>query len=193
MSNESITVSVSYFAKPGKENTVETLRLAKKRADELGIKTIVIASTWGDSAAQLAQLCNKSIKIVAVGRHSGYTEPNVVEVKPENRQVIESLGGIIFNGIHAFGGVGRSVRIQMNTYQIEEIIAETLKTFGQGMKVACEISLMAADAGLVKTGEEVISIGGSGKGSDTAIVLQTFNARDFFKIRIKEIICKPRL
>ena len=41
-----------YFEKAGIENTETTLKIAKKRAEELGIKTIVIASTVGDTAVK---------------------------------------------------------------------------------------------------------------------------------------------
>ncbi|MFH1928052.1 MAG: hypothetical protein ABIK79_07760 [Chloroflexota bacterium] len=52
---------------------------------------------------------------------------------------------------------------------------------------------MAADAGLIRTDEEVIAIAGTGRGADTAVVLQPAHAQDFFNLRVKEIICKPRL
>ena len=77
----------------------------------------------------------------------------------------------------------------MGTYQIDEIIAFTLRCFGQGMKVAAEITLMASDAGLVPGGEPIIAIGGSGQGADTAVVLQPTHAQTFFDLRILEIIC----
>ncbi|MBI2979936.1 MAG: hypothetical protein HYY41_03810 [Chloroflexi bacterium] len=59
------------------------------------------------------------------------------------------------------------------------------------MQVACEISLMAADAGLVRTDEDVISIGGSHRGADTAVVLKPVNSTNFFDLRVGEILCKP--
>ena len=76
-----------------------------------------------------------------------------------------------------------------------EIIADTLRIFGHGMKVACEITMMAADGGLVRTDEDVIAIagtGGEGRGADTAIVLKPVNSHDFFDLKVKEILCKPR-
>jgi hypothetical protein len=63
---------------------------------------------------------------------------------------------------------------------------------GQGMKVVIEISVMAADAGLVRTDEDIIAIGGSGRGADTAVVLRPVNSNDFFDLKVKEILCKPR-
>ncbi len=87
------------------------------------------------------------------------------------------------------GGVGRAVRRKFNTMQVDEMIAHTLRVFGEGMKVAVEIVLMAADSGLIRTDEDVISIGKY----DTAIVVRPANAQDLFNLRVKEIICKPLL
>ena len=53
--------------------------------------------------------------------------------------------------------------------------------------------IMAADAGLVRTDEDVISIGGTGKGADTALLIQPANSSNFFDLKIKEIICKPSI
>jgi uncharacterized protein len=57
--------------------------------------------------------------------------------------------------------------------------------------VAIEAALMAADAGLVRTDEDIISTGGSATGLDTAIVLQPVNASSFLDLKVREIICKP--
>jgi hypothetical protein len=59
------------------------------------------------------------------------------------------------------------------------------------MKVACEVAVMAADAGLVRTDEDVIAIAGTGRGADTALVLRPVNSQDFFDLKVKEILCKP--
>ena len=73
-----------------------------------------------------------------------------------------------------------------------EIVAHTLRRMGQGVKVAVEVSVMAADAGLIPTGGEVIAIGGSGKGADAAIVLKPAHMNNFFDLEILEIIAMPR-
>ncbi|MDQ1352131.1 MAG: uncharacterized protein QG657_2437, partial [Acidobacteriota bacterium] len=41
--------------------------------------------------------------------------------------------------------------------------------------------------------EDVISIGGTGKGADTALVIQPANSFHFFDLKVKETICKPAL
>jgi hypothetical protein len=70
-----------------------------------------------------------------------------------------------------------------------------LRLMGQGFKVACEVAVMAADAGLVRTDEEIIAIAGVGRsgGADTALVVRAEPAHRFFDMKVKEILCKPRL
>jgi len=75
---------------------------------------------------------------------------------------------------------------------LDEIIAYALRTFGEGLKVIAEIAVMAADAGLVRTDEEVVAVAGTGRGADTAAVVLPANAQDFFDLEIREVLCKPR-
>jgi len=66
------------------------------------------------------------------------------------------------------------------------LIADTLKLLGQGTKVAVEVAVMAADAGVL-SGQDIVSIGGSGRGADTALVLKPAHQNNFFKMRIREV------
>lgn len=70
-------------------------------------------------------------------------------------------------------------------------MADTLRCFSQGMKVAVEISIMAAEAGLVQAGEIILAVAGTGDGCDTAIIIKPAYARKIKETRILEIICKP--
>jgi len=185
-------VVATYFEKPGKENTERTLDLAKKRAEELGIRTILVASTRGETGVRACEVF-QGHDVVVVTHSTGFKEPNHQELTDENRAAIEAAGGKILTCQHPFGGVGRAVRKKLGTYELEEIIAYTLRLFGEGMKVVVEIALMAADAGLVRTDEPVIAIAGTGKGADTAVVLKPANAQTFFDLQVLEILCKPRL
>lgn len=187
-----------YFDNPGGENTDEVLRIAKQRAEELGIKTIVVASTHGDTAVKAVDVFD-GMKLIVVRHSTGFREPDVQEFTEENRKIVESKGVPIVTAAHAFGGISRALRQgdipeTRQTYVVGDLIAHTLRIFGEGMKVACEIAVMAADAGLVRTDEEVISIAGTGRlrGADTAIVLKPDTAHRFFDLRVKEILCKPR-
>ncbi|MBI4181193.1 MAG: hypothetical protein HY528_04605 [Chloroflexi bacterium] len=183
---------IVYFEKVGKENTEETLRIAKQRADELGIKTILVSSTRGDTAARAVEVFTGA-KVVAVSHSYGFRESGVHEFTAENRQKVESRGGVVLTTTHAFAGIDRALRLKFNTIALGEIVAYVLRIFGQGMKVVCEIAVMAADSGLVSTDEDIVVIAGSGKGADTAVVLRPVSSNNFFDLRVKEILCKPHL
>jgi hypothetical protein len=186
------TDEITYFHTIGESNTEITLQLAKKRAEKRGINTIVVASTRGVTGVKAAKLF-QGYNVIVVPHHTGYQDVDAQELTTENQEKIGESGGQVLTATHAFGGVGRAVRRQFNTYQAEEIIAATLKVFGQGAKVCAEIVLMAADAGLVSTQEDLIAISGSNRGADTALIIRPVNAFDFFKMKIQEIICKPLL
>jgi len=179
-----------YFEKPGSENTGAVLRIARQRAEELGIKNIVVASTRGDTAVRAINAL-QGLRVIVVSHVTGMRGPNTQEFTEENRKIVESQGGIILTTAHAFSGLSAAMRNKYNTYVLGMIIADTLRIFGQGTKAACEIALMAADAGLVRTDEDVISIAGTGRGADTAVVLRPVNTRNFFDLKVKEILCKP--
>jgi len=181
---------IMYFSNPGHENTEQTLHIAKRRAEELNIKIIIVASTNGDNAVRAVEIF-EGTKVVAVSHRTGFQGPNVQEFTKENKHKVESKGGVVFTGMHAFSGLSRAMRKKFNMYLFEEVVANTLRIFGEGMKVACEITIMAADAGLVRTDEDVIAIAGTARGADTALVLTPVNSEDFFGLRVKEILCKP--
>ena len=183
-------LKTTYFENPGRENTEEVLRIVKQRAEELGIKTIVVASTTGDTAVKATEILG-GFKIIAVSIFTGMLAPNTQEFTEESRKIVESKGGVVFTTTPAFHGLSDAMAKKFNTYADGNIVADTLRIFGEGMKVVCEIALMAADGGLVRTDEDVIAIAGSDRGADTAVVLRPVNSDDFFDLKIKEILCKP--
>ncbi len=71
------------------------------------------------------------------------------------------------------------------------VMAILLRTFSQGMKVCIEIVLMAVDGGCVASGEKVIVIAGTGRGTDTAVVVLAASSKDLPNLHVTEIICKP--
>ena len=183
--------TVTYFTSPGAAHTHNVLKIAAKHAADAGIKTVLVATCSGKTAIDAADIFPSTVKIIAVTHVTGFTAPNIQELSDENRSILEKKGITVFTGQHAFGGVGRAVRNKLGTYQVDEIMAFTLRVFGQGTKVAIELALMAADAGLIRTDETVISIGGTGKGADTALALQGANSACFFDLKVRGVLCKP--
>ena len=98
---------------------------------------------------------------------------------------------LVVTASHALSGIERSVAARHSGVYPLLLIADTLKLLGQGTKVAVEVAVMAADAGVL-SGQDIVSIGGSGRGADTALVLKPAHQNNFFEMRIREVICKPR-
>jgi hypothetical protein len=180
-----------YFTGPGPRNTGVVLDCVRRRAQQLKIKTVLVASVSGQTALKAREALDPATKLIAVSHVTGYAEPNKQEMPTEVRQELISKGVAVLTAQHAFGGVGRGIRKKLGTYQVDEIIAYTLRMFGNGTKVAIELALMAADAGLVETDQDVISVAGTIKGADTALVLRPANSADFLSLQVREIICKP--
>ncbi|MFQ6054070.1 MAG: pyruvate kinase alpha/beta domain-containing protein [Candidatus Bathyarchaeia archaeon] len=181
---------IVYFAERGEGNTDKTLEAAKRRAEELGIRDIVVASTRGGTGVKAVEVF-KGYNVVVVTHSTGFREPGKQELGEEAAEKIRRGGGKILTTGHAFAGVDRAVRRKFETVGPAEIIAQTLRLLGQGMKVCVECVAMAADAGLIPADRDVISISGSGRGADTAVVIKPANSNRLFDLYVREIIAKP--
>lgn len=179
------------FDTAGEHNTEAALKAAGARAAELGIQEIVVSSTSGKTASKALELL-PGFRIVVVTYHCGFREPfrNVMPVSV--RAELENRGARVVSATHALSGVERSIAKTYGGSYPVLLVADTLRLFGQGTKVAVEIAIMAADAGAL-SGADIVSVGGTAKGVDTALVLKPAHQNNVFKdLFIKEIICKPR-
>lgn len=187
----SIERKTMYFHVPGEQNTKSLLKFVKGYAKAEEIKDIVVASTTGETGVKASKVF-KGLNVVVVTHHAGFREPGVWELEEENRKAILQNGAKILTATHALSGVERAVRKKFATILSLELIAHTLRLFGEGTKVCVEITLMAADAGLIPVDREIIAIAGTGKGADTALVIKPASASRFFDLEIREVIAKPR-
>ena len=181
-----------YFERPGKENTETVLKLVKKYAEIRGTENIVVASTTGETGVKAARIL-RDCNVVVVTHHVGFRQPSMHELLEENRKEILENGARIFTTTHALSGVERAIRKKFETIMPLELVAHTLRLFGEGTKVCIEIAIMAVDAGLIPEGMEIIAIGGTGRGADTALVIKSASASRFFDLEVREVIAKPRV
>jgi len=182
---------VTYFNEAGKQNTDTLLRIVKEYVEKEGIRNIVVASTTGETGVKTSKIF-KGCNIVIVTHCFGFREPGKIELEDEYRREILANGAKIFTGVHALSSVERAIRKDFGTIQPLELIANTLRLMGEGTKVCVEITLMAADAGLIPVDKDVIAVAGTGRGADTALRIQPANTGRFFNLKIREVIAKPR-
>jgi uncharacterized protein len=178
-----------YFENAGKVNTEKTVELALKAADEYGIDYIVVASNSGYTAEMFK---NTGKKVVVVTHVNGFEKSGENQMVEEERNKLKELGFEVYTSTHVLSGAERSLSRKFGGINPVEIMAYTLRMFGQGLKVAVEVSIMALDGGVIPYGEDIIAIGGTGNGADTAIIVRPSHASSLLDYKIKEIICKPR-
>jgi hypothetical protein len=186
-------------ARGGKEKAMTTrdaaqrvIELVRNRLAAGGIDHVVVATTSGETGVRFAEsLGGLDIRVACVTHHVGFQSGDIDQLEPGNRARLEELGAHVVTAGHALSGVGRSISTAFGGASPPEVIAHTLRLFGQGMKVCVEIAVMAADAGAVPTDRDVLCVGGTGRGADTAVVLKPSHMNRFFEMRIREILCFP--
>ena len=184
---------ITYFDSEGNDYTDELIMAVKDKLDvSENIKRILIASSSGESALKLYGVVGDRVEIINVTHHMGFSGENESDISEEMIGKLEEVGIKTYFGSHAFSGAARGVTNKYGGYSPLDVVADTLRMFAHGIKVSCEISIMAADAGLVPVGEEIIAIGGRGHGVDSAAIITPVNAKNLFDLKIHEIIAMPR-
>jgi hypothetical protein len=183
---------VFYFDKKGSVNTDRALEIALACCEEKGIRKIVVASSTGKTALRLHDKAKPSIEVIAVTYGAGSKYREEVEEFNRNRETLVEKGIRIVRGIHALSATERTFENKYKSGFIPlNIVADTLRMFSQGMKVCVEVAVMAAEAGFVTPDEEVVAVGGTGTGADTAVVLKPAYAAGMFETKFKAVLCMP--
>lgn len=189
-----------YFDSPGRDNTVDVIEAVKKRLKETSVKYIVVASTTGATALKLSDALGDSVQIVSVSESALVREWGAEYpcMDAENKKELEQRGVIVAEKVSY---VFHSSPLEGGKWSVpspEMLVRETLYAFGQGMKVAVEVALIAVACGYIEPFQDVIAIGGTERGADTAVVLRAtfpnliFSKDDSKKLVIREIIAMPR-
>jgi hypothetical protein len=176
------------FENKGRENTGNAVTLAIRTAKERNIRYIVISSNSGESALLLA---GSGLDAVCVTHVNGFVKKGENEMAQEMRQRLISEGIAVLTTTHVLSGAERGLSKKFGGIHPVEMIAQTLRMFGQGTKVCVECSVMALDAGLIPYGEPIVALGGTGRGIDTVLILKPEHASSILDSQIHEIICKP--
>ncbi len=185
--------NVLYFEKSGIENTKACLDIVKNILDEGNYKHLVVASTEGNTGLLFSEtLKDKGINIVVVTHSAGFKSPNTIEMTQEMRNKIEATGAKVYTGTMITHGLDNAFSTKFGGTYPSTIVAQSLRRLGEGPKVCCEIVMMAADAGLIPEGEEVIAVAGTARGADSVLIIRSAVSKRFLELRILEILAKPR-
>ncbi len=162
-------LAMTYFKIAGKENVDKTLGLVKRMAEELGMQNVIVASTTGFTAEKAYDVFkNMDVTLTIVG-----TERN--RFSRDLQRMLEEKG--------------HHVRFSREvSYEYPELVKLAFRRFSQGVKVAVEIAMIAAQEGFASTGEDIICVGKW----DTALIIKPAKSDNFSELKVREIICMPR-
>ena len=190
-----LSIDVTYFEKTGPDNTDKALQIAKKYADQLNIKDIVIASTTGMVAEKASEIFNPSEKNIVIITHAYYfVNSNVRQEFPEEKMnKLKQKGLKIHCGTHAMSGIERGLRIKKEAWIFVDLLAKMLGFhFCQGVKVCIEIASTTCDAGLIPNlDRDIMCVAGTGRGADTVCLIKPAPTSEFKNLRVKAILAKP--
>jgi hypothetical protein len=193
-----------YFERPGKANTARVVEVVMERLNAGDITTVVVASTTGYTALKFAEALEARggmppVRLISIAegaliREWGTEYPSL---KAEDKQELERRGVVVADRV---AYLLHSSLLDYSEWKFpgpEEMVRETLYAFGQGLKVAVEVALMAVACGFLEPFQKVIAVGGTSRGADTAIVARATYPNHFFskekekRFVIYEILCKP--
>jgi uncharacterized protein len=163
---------IYYYTAPGERNTNNTLKTVREWAQKYNIKRVLVPSKSGQTAQKAHNLFkNTDIQLTIVG-----TDPNIFSS--------EILAQLKSNGT-------RVVFYKDIPYNYPPDMNTAYRRMGEGFKVAVELGIIAA---YLEEGDtsDVISLGGTKKGVDTALVIRPAKSEAFDQLEVREIIAKPR-
>ncbi|HUH79656.1 MAG TPA: pyruvate kinase alpha/beta domain-containing protein [Methanoregula sp.] len=190
------TRNTYYFDAPGEANTADAARFAVERAKELGIGTVVVASTTGATAETFFDAMKGSgLRLIVVTHVVGFTKPGIWEFSKDTAARLQKQGVRIVTGTHVLSGLERALSRspKVSGGSRTEAIAEALRrVVAVGLKVAVECVLIAADQGAIDPEKEVVAAGGTASGADTVCVIRPAHTANFFDLQVREIVAMPR-
>jgi hypothetical protein len=186
---------IFYFEQAGYENTPDVIEIVYRRLKEGDIKSVVVASSRGETGLKFAKRLAHETNLVVVSSHPGSSSPGIWNFNLEIFKELESMGCKVVRQSHILSGLERSFSNKFSGVSHTEVLAESLRClFGVGIKVAIECTIMAADTGTIPI-EKTIAVGGTsskaGAGADCAIVVRPSHCNNFFDFRVLEILAKP--
>lgn len=194
--------NIFYFDVCGQINTEKTLKLAIRRAHELNIKKLVVASETGLSALKAVDtLQGSGINLIVVTSAAGTKiEKTIIgdlRIGISDKGIwnhLETNGAKIVRATDPLYNIGAALE-HRGVPTLATLFRKCLRMISSGTAVCVTAVLMATDNGVLAEGEEVVAVAGSWIGLDTAVVVRAANSVNLFRagaMQIKEIICKPR-
>ena len=187
------TVKSVLFDRPGEQNTDACIKMVEEFIGEHGTTHVVVASTTGRTALSFFNALKGGQAVLSVVTHSvGFKEPGRDEFDRDMRKLLLNEGVPIYTGTILTHSLEKSLMDDFQGIYPGYIIANTLRRFGEGTKVAIEIVMEACDSGLIPEDAEVLAVAGTGHGADTVLLVKAKPSKRFLNLEVLEILARAR-
>ena len=177
--------AITYFERPGEDNTSAVFDLVDAALAENGITKIVLASTRGTTARHaMDRYKGKGVTLVIVPHQYGFGPTGEQRFDQELGERAAAEGHHVYYGTMLFH------QEKLWGDGAPQVVANVLRFFCEGVKVCVETLLMAANGELVSAGEQVV-VAGTGRGADTALIMTGGTTRAPKRVHISQMLCKP--
>lgn len=186
-----IEKKILYFENPGESNTQACINQVMHEVEENGYRFVVVTANTGKTGVEFARaLSDLETEVYVVKRQKDDDETDGIsdEIKTE----LADNGATFFHSPSIALSLDGAFGLKLAPMGPSKVVYKTLKLFGEGIKVCCEIIMMATDKGLITEGVEAIAVAGAKSGADTVAVIRAATSMRFRELRVMEILAKPR-
>jgi len=194
--------SVFFFSQPGGDNTPQVIQVVRSRIREGDITKILVASESGRLALEFKkELPKQTVVCVTYDRETRrmYKKPELLKKKlaASGITIVDTVKEPLTRGL-VFRNWWRGRNIVLPGESADLFWMTLICVGGHGLRTAVEIVFMAVEAQVVQTGEKVLSVAGTGRGADSALVMKASKFEDavgrhpLSRMKIEEILAMPK-
>lgn len=193
---------VYFFNTAGPENTAKVINAVRQRIRLGDISKILVASESGRLALELRRAFRRtSIVCVTYDEKTRrkYHKPALMKSELQKQGIVvvdtvpEPLGREL-----TFRNWWEKETVRLPGVSADLFWMTLICVGGHGLRTAVEIVFMSVESGVVKVGEKILSIAGTGFGADSAIVMTASRFNDAVgegsgrRMKIEEILAMPK-
>lgn len=195
-------MNVRFFDSPGSQNTESVLQAVGERLKRGDINKVLAASESGRLASRVKQIFpSREVVCVTYNQRTRvkYLKPALMgeKLREERVVIVDEVEEPLTRPL-TFRNWWERKTLEVKGEEADVFWMTLICVGGHGFRTCVEIVFMAVEAGIVRQGERVISIAGTGSGADAALVMKGSRFEDAIgehaekRLKIEEILAMPR-
>jgi hypothetical protein len=195
-------MTTAFFENPGAENTPKVVQVVRRRLRQKDIHKVLLASESGQLALKLGKAFAPASLICVTydpATREKYQKPGLrkEELLKHGLTVVDTIPEPLTRSL-TFRNWWEKKTVNLPGSSADLFWMTLICVGGHGFRTAVEIVFIAVEAGVVKVGERVASMAGTGWGADSAIVMKASRFEDAVgedpgkRMKVEEILAMPK-